>query len=65
MWSSLYVAGSRVGWWLACQAQPPILFTYSFCLVYPREGELDKRRRINLHPSSSIQERRVNTNKSA
>ena len=58
------MAGTVVEWWGGCQAQPPILFSYSFSLALPGEGELDGGRHVNQHPSSSKQERHVNTNKS-
>ena len=58
------MAGTLVEWWGGCQAQPPILFAYSFSLALPREGKVDEGRRVNQHPSSSNQEKRVSTNKS-
>ena len=43
------MAGTVGEWWGGCQAQPRILFTYSFSLALQREGELDKGRlrRVN------------------
>ena len=41
------MAGTVVEWWGGCQAQPPILFAYSFSLPLPRVGELDGVRRVN------------------
>ena len=58
------MAGIVVGWLGGCQAQPPILFGYSFSLALPREGKVDEGRRVNQHPSPSNQEKRVSTNKS-
>ena len=58
------MAGFVVGWWGGCQAQPPVLFVYSFSLALPKEGKLDRGRRVNQHPSSSNQEKRETTNKS-